>query len=68
MEIDGETRPFHLNFIVLDPAATARPVDLRMKSVRLDQLCNRVAEAAGLRVTFESDAIVFAAEDIRVEQ
>lgn len=37
------------------------PIDLQIKSVRLDQLCNRIAQAAGLRVAFESDSIIFSA-------
>lgn len=63
VEIPGEPPPFRLNFIVDDPMHAARPIDLRMKSVRLDQLCGRIAQAAGVRVTFEPDAIVFSAED-----
>lgn len=68
VEIPGEPPPFRLNFIVDDPKDAARPIDLRMQSVRLDRLCERIAQAAGVRVTFESDAIVFSAGDSRVEQ
>ena len=67
VEIPGEPPPFRLNFIVDDPKHAARPIDLRMKSVRLDQLCERIAQASGLRVIFEPDAIVFSAVDSRVE-
>jgi len=68
VEIPGESPPFRLNFIVDDPKHAARPINLRMNSVRLNRLCERIAQAAGVRVTFESDAIVFSAGDSRVEQ
>jgi hypothetical protein len=68
MEISDAPPPYRLNFIVDDPKHAARPINLRMKSVRLDQLCERIAQAAGVRVTFEPDAIVFSARDPRVEQ
>jgi len=59
--IQGEPAPYRLNFVVDDPDRIARPVVLRMKDVRLDQLCERVAQMAGIGVSFEDDAIVFAA-------
>lgn len=67
-EIEGQVPPFRLNFIVEDPKDVAMPIDLQMSAVRLDQLCNRIAQAAGLRVAFDSDAIVFSSDDGKAEQ
>ncbi|MGE9268541.1 MAG: hypothetical protein ACQKBY_10625 [Verrucomicrobiales bacterium] len=52
-----------LNFIIFDHEAKARPVSLYMREVRLDHLVERVAEAAGARVSYASDAIIFRVGD-----
>ncbi|WP_345714453.1 hypothetical protein [Luteolibacter yonseiensis] len=62
VEVDGLPPPFRLNFVVVDPKRLARPVDLKLKSVRLDRVCERIAQAAGVRVAFDTDAIVFSSE------
>lgn len=59
VELENEPPPFRLNFVVVDPDHTARPVDLQLKSVSLERACEHVARVAGLDVAFESDAIVF---------
>ena len=51
--------PFRLNFIVNDPNGSAHPVTLRLRSMRLDHLCERIAQLSGTGVTFDEDAIVF---------
>lgn len=64
MEIDGTPAPFKLDFVVLDPDKRARPVDLDVKSIPLDELCEKVAAAAGMSVRFDTEAIVFHAGDL----
>jgi hypothetical protein len=61
IEIDGMPTPFRLNFVVADPNHTAKQFKLYLKDIRLDLLCERIAQAAGLAVSFDDDAIVFAA-------
>ncbi len=57
-----------LAFVLVDPNKTARPVDLRYQSVKMDKLCERIAELSGLTVAFEDDAIVFRAKQSLAEQ
>jgi hypothetical protein len=51
-----------LAFVLVDPNKTARPMDLSHQHVKMDILCERVAELSGLNVAFEEDAIVFRAK------
>jgi hypothetical protein len=67
-DVPGEPPQFRLNFIVHDPEHGSRSINLSMMSVRLDQLCERIAQAAGVNVTFESDAIVFSTREFRGEK
>lgn len=63
MEIDGAPEPFKLNFVVLDPDKRAKPVDLDVKSIPLDELCEKVAAASGMKVRFDAEAVVFHARE-----
>jgi hypothetical protein len=58
--IDTDGHPhYRLNFIFVDPEQSAKPINLRLDNVRLDILCQRIAEVAGVSVRFDDDAIVF---------
>ncbi len=61
IEIDGMPKPYRLNYIIVDPHRVAKPITLRLQDIRLDQLCERIAQVSGMTVSFDSDAIVFAA-------
>lgn len=66
-DVPGAPPQFRLNFIVHDPEHGSRSINLSMMTVRLDQLCERIAQAAGVNVTFEADAIVFSIRELRGE-
>jgi hypothetical protein len=51
-----------LAFVLVDPNKTARRMDLSHQRVKMDKLCERIAELSGLNVAFEEDAIVFRAK------
>jgi len=51
-----------LAFVLVDPSKTARRLDLSHQRVKMDKLCERIAELSGLSVAFEEDAIVFRAK------
>jgi hypothetical protein len=61
IEIDGKPKPYCLNFVIVDPNHTAKEIRLSLRDIRLDLLCERVAQVSGLTVSFDEDAIVFAA-------
>jgi len=61
VEIDGMPKPYRLNFVVADPNHMAKKFKLSMRDIRLDQLCERIAQVSGMTVSFDDDAIVFAA-------
>lgn len=61
VEVEGGPTYRRLNFVVLDPEETARPLNLRLGDVPLDRLCELIAENSGLEVEFEREAIVFSA-------
>lgn len=68
VEIDGETKPYRLNFVIVDPSHTAKKIRLRLRDIRLDQLCERIAQVSGLTVSFDDDAIVFTSSSNPGEQ
>jgi len=61
IEVDGIARPEPLNFLVIDPDNRAGLLSLRLRDIRLDHLCERIAQVAGLEVSFDQDVIVFKA-------
>ena len=61
VEIDGMPKPYRLNFVVADPNHMVKQFKLSVRDIRLDQLCERIAQISGMSVSFESDAIVFTA-------
>ena len=60
LEFDDLPKPKSLNIVIVDPNHTAKPITLDLREVRLDLLCERIAQVAGLTVSFDEDAIVFA--------
>ena len=50
--------PAKLNFIQI-----ARPVTLGLRNARLKDVCDRVAQLSGLRISYDHDAIVFSAAE-----
>lgn len=60
LEFGDLPKPKSLNFVIVDPNHTAKPITLDLREVRLDLLCERIAQVAGLTVSFDEDAIVFA--------
>ena len=60
IEIDGMPKPYRLNYIIVDPHRVAKPITLRLQDIRLDELCERIAQVSGMTVSFDRDAIVFA--------
>lgn len=68
VEIDGMPKPYRLNFVVADPNHTAKHFNLSLRDIRLDQLCERIAQVSGMTVSFDDDAIVFAASTKSGEQ
>ena len=62
VEIDGVPRPDPLNFVVVDPNNRAALLSIRLRDIRLDYLCERIAQVAGIEVSFDQDAIVFTAD------
>jgi hypothetical protein len=61
VEVEGGPSYRKLNFVVIDPGKIARPLNLRLRDVPLDRLCDLIAEDSGLEVTFGRDAVVFSA-------
>ncbi len=55
--------PAKLNFIIHDPGQIARPVTLELRNARLKDVCDRVAQLSGLRISYDHDAIVFSAAE-----
>ncbi len=53
--------PKYLNFLIFDSDSTAKEMTMVLRDIRLDHLCERLAQASGLSVSFDDDAIVFAA-------
>ena len=63
LNLDTKAQPYRLNFIILDPNKKSKPIGLLMKNVKLDTLCERIAQISGVSVSFNTDAIVFSARE-----
>jgi hypothetical protein len=64
MELESVPKPYRLNFMLLDPAHESRRITLKEGSIRLDRLCEKIAGAAGLSVSFDEDAVIFKAKSV----
>lgn len=68
VEIEGGPTYRKMNFVLLDPENVSRPLNLRLRDIPLDRLCDLIAEDSGLEVSFGRDAVVFSARKPQAEQ
>jgi len=68
VEIEGGPEYQRLNFVLQDPTTSARHLNLILRDIPLDRLCELIAEDSGLDLSFGEHAIVFSAGTQQAEQ
>ena len=68
VEIEGGSEYQRLNFVLQDPTNSARHLNLILRDIQLDRLCELIAEDSGLDLSFGEHAIVFSAATHQAEQ
>ncbi len=68
VEIEGGPEYQQLNFVLQDATTSARHLNLILRDIPLDRLCELIAEDSGLDLSFGEHAIVFSAPTHQAEQ